>query len=103
MLTVSQAEHPDLFWAIRGGGGNFGVATQFQFETHSVGQVLGGKIAYDGSRSGDFLRFFAEFGETAPDELTTELTITGGDERIILLTVCCQGPGRWPNEPSTPC
>jgi FAD/FMN-containing dehydrogenase len=92
MLTVSQAEHPDLFWAIRGGGGNFGVATQFQFETHSVGQVLGGKIAYDGSRSGDFLRFFAEFGETAPDELTTELTITGGDERIILLTVCCQGP-----------
>lgn len=90
-LTVGAHEHSDLFWGLRGGGGNFGIATEFEFVTHPVGHVLGGKIVYDGSRVADFLRFFADFRHSAPDELTTELSISGGDRRIITVTVCCLG------------
>ena len=91
VLTVSEHEHPDLFWAIRGGGGNFGIATEFEFVTHPVGHVLGGKLVYDASKVADFLRFFADYRRSAPDELTAELSITGGDRRIIVVTVCCLG------------
>jgi FAD/FMN-containing dehydrogenase len=72
VLRASQDEHPDLFWALRGGGGNFGVVTSFEFRQHSVGPtVLAGPILWDASHAGDVLRFYRDFVGDAPDELGT--------------------------------
>ena len=68
-LTASETEHPELFWALRGGGGNFGIATRFQYRLHSVDAVLGGAIVYPATRNG--LRAYADASSTAPPELTT--------------------------------
>jgi hypothetical protein len=71
-LRVSEAEHPDLFWALRGGGGNFGVVTAFEFRLHSVGPtILAGPILWDASDAGEVLRFYRDFVRDAPDELGT--------------------------------
>ncbi|MGD9891748.1 MAG: FAD-binding oxidoreductase, partial [Dehalococcoidia bacterium] len=71
LLRVSERENADLFWAIRGGGGNFGVATAFEFRLHPVGTVLGGMVAYPGADLKAVLRAWAAFMAEAPDELTT--------------------------------
>ena len=71
-LRASEDEHPDLFWALRGGGGNFGVITSFEFRLHSVGPtVLAGPILWDASDAGEILRFYRDFVRDAPDELGT--------------------------------
>ncbi|HUK99261.1 MAG TPA: BBE domain-containing protein, partial [Nitrospirota bacterium] len=67
----SATEHPDLFWALRGGGGNFGVVTRFEFRLHPVGpNVLSGLIVYPISESKSVLQQYREFIAKAPDELT---------------------------------
>ena len=72
LLRASQEEHPDLFWALRGGGGNFGVVSSFEFRLHSVGPtVLAGPILWDASDARDVLRFYRGFVRDAPDELGT--------------------------------
>src|SRR5574341_1744336 len=71
-LRASEDEHPDLFWAVRGGGGNFGVVTWFEFRLHSIGPtVLAGPILWDASDAGEVLRFYRDFVRDAPDELGT--------------------------------
>lgn len=65
---VSAAENPDLFWALRGGGGNFGVVTAFEYGLHPVSQVLGGMVIYPLDQAGDVLRFYRDFCPTLPDE-----------------------------------
>jgi hypothetical protein len=71
-LRASEDEHPDLFWALRGGGGNFGVVTSFEFRLHSVGPtVLAGPILWDATDAGEVLRFYRDFVRDAPDELGT--------------------------------
>jgi FAD/FMN-containing dehydrogenase len=71
LVRASEDEHPDLFWALRGGGGDFGAVTRFDFRAHSVGPtVLGGMLVYPGERAGDALRATRELMESAPDELT---------------------------------
>ncbi len=71
-LTASASENPDLFWALRGGGGNFGVVTSFAFQLHRVGPtVLAGMIVYPLEEAGDVLRFFREYADDIPDELGT--------------------------------
>jgi hypothetical protein len=61
-LTASGDDHPDLFWALRGGGGNFGVVTEFTYRLHPVGPVVfGGLVAHPLDAAGDVLRFFREF------------------------------------------
>jgi hypothetical protein len=69
LLRASANEHPDLFWALRGGGGNFGVATAFQFRLRPAGMILGGAVIYPASRA--VLRGWADYASQAPDELTT--------------------------------
>jgi FAD/FMN-containing dehydrogenase len=72
LLRVSEDEHPDLFWALRGGGGNFGVVTAFEFRLHPVGPTaLAGPIFWDASDAVEVLRFYRDFIRDAPDELGT--------------------------------
>jgi FAD/FMN-containing dehydrogenase len=70
VVTASATENEDLFWAIRGGGGNFGIVTSFKFKLHSVATVYGGPVLYPLSQSGAALQFFADFMKTAPRELS---------------------------------
>lgn len=66
-LTASPREHDDLFWAIRGGGGNFGIVTSFQFRLHPLKEVFAGPLFYAAENAGDVLRFYREFIHDAPD------------------------------------
>jgi FAD/FMN-containing dehydrogenase len=69
IVTASSAESPDLFWAIRGGGGNFGVVTRFTYRAHPVRDVFAGPIFYDVGQAAEIMRFYRDFLPTAPREL----------------------------------
>ena len=70
-LTASESENADLFWGIRGGGGNFGIVTSFEFNVHPVGpEVLAGLIVHPYSDAADVLRQYREFVASAPEELS---------------------------------
>jgi FAD/FMN-containing dehydrogenase len=70
LLTASETENPDLFWGIRGGGGNFGIVTSFEFQLHPVGpDVLAGLVIHPIDAAGDVLRFYREFTASTPEEL----------------------------------
>jgi FAD/FMN-containing dehydrogenase len=72
VIRASADEHPDLFWALRGGGGNFGVVTAFRFSLHPVGPtVLAGLLFWAAEDTADVLRFYRDFAARAPDELGT--------------------------------
>jgi FAD/FMN-containing dehydrogenase len=70
ILHVDASSHPDLFWALKGGGGNFGVATSFTYQLHPVGTIVGGLIAHPIDAAGDLLRFYRDQVAACPDELT---------------------------------
>jgi FAD/FMN-containing dehydrogenase len=71
-LTASEKENADLFWGVRGGGGNFGVVTEFMYRLHPVGPtVFGGALFHPVQKARDLLRFYREWVPTLPDELTT--------------------------------
>lgn len=69
LVEASPKSNPDLFWAIRGGGGNFGVVTKLEYELHPVGQVLSGALTYPPGRIPELLQAFARFLAGAPDEM----------------------------------
>jgi FAD/FMN-containing dehydrogenase len=70
-VTASEERNADLFWGLRGGGGNFGVVTSFEFKLHPVGpEVLSGLIVHPFSEAADLLRYYRDFAAQAPDELT---------------------------------
>ena len=69
IVTASADEHPDLFWAIRGGGGNAGIVTEFVFRLAPVGQILGGELILPATR--EVLRGYLDYAASAPDDLTT--------------------------------
>jgi FAD/FMN-containing dehydrogenase len=71
VVTASADEHPDLFWAIRGGGGNFGVVTRFDYRLHPVGELYAGLVLYPRSEARAFLKMYAELTAGAPDTLST--------------------------------
>jgi FAD/FMN-containing dehydrogenase len=70
LVTAGADHNEDLFWGLRGGGGNFGVVTSFEYQLHKVGLVFGGAVMHPADRAHEVLRFFREFCPTAPDELT---------------------------------
>src|SRR5215212_6168374 len=70
VLRVDAASHPDLFWALRGGGGNFGVATSFTFRLHPVRTIVGGLIAHPIDAAPSLLRFYRDAVVGASDDLT---------------------------------
>jgi len=69
VLTASETEHPDLFWALRGGGGNFGVVTSLSYRLHPVTQAYGGIFGYTADHAAEVLGAHAYFSERAPDRL----------------------------------
>ena len=70
-LIASEAEHPDLFWALRGGGGNFGVVTSFEYKTYELEPAIGGMAMYSGEQLQDLLHFYREFTSSAPDSVVS--------------------------------
>ena len=71
LVRASATENPDLFWALRGGGGNFGIVTSFEFRLHALGpEVLSGLIVYPMSQARDLIRRYRDVVAAAPDELT---------------------------------
>jgi FAD/FMN-containing dehydrogenase len=72
IVRVSANDHPDLYWALRGGGGNFGVVSSFRFALHPVGPtVIAGLVFWDAEHARDVMHFYREFVADAPDELGT--------------------------------
>src|SRR6266542_365355 len=70
VLTASTEENSDLFWAIRGGGGNFGIVSSFEYRLHPVGPMItGGLIAHPFDRALDLLRFYRDITQSLPDEM----------------------------------
>jgi hypothetical protein len=89
-LTASAAESPDLFWSVRGGGGNFGIITSFEYQLHPVGPVLAGMVIHPIARAKEVLRFYREFTPTAPDELTTYAFLLTTPEGVpVVALMCC--------------
>ncbi len=94
VVTASTNENADLFWGLRGGGGNFGVVTSFEFKLHPVTTILGGMMVYPFERAPEVLRAFRDFNETSPDNMSifaAMMTSPEGD-KIVALLVCYHGP-----------
>ena len=71
LVTASETENEDLFWGLRGGGGNFGIVTSFEFRVHPVGPLYAGLMLYDRAHAGDAMAAYRELVEGGPDELST--------------------------------
>jgi len=84
-VQASADSHPDLFWAIRGGGGNFGVVTEFEYRLYPLGKVLNGALGYGPGQIPDVLHGFSKFCASAPDEIVAlgELLPSEGGPRFI--------------------
>jgi FAD binding domain/Berberine and berberine like len=93
LINTSAAEHPDLFWALRGGGGNFGVVTAMQIQLHPMREVLAGKILFPWSEARSVLSGFADVMKTTSDELAaTAVIVSGPDGALaIALAPCWSG------------
>jgi FAD binding domain/Berberine and berberine like len=87
---ASEDENADLFWALRGGGGNFGIVTSLKYQLHPVDQVLGGLIAFR-SDVVPFLHFYRDFMKAAPDASVAEISIVMVNQPTILCRVCWSG------------
>jgi FAD/FMN-containing dehydrogenase len=93
VLRAASDENADLYWAIRGGGGNFGVVSSFEFALHPVGpMVSGGIVAHPFERAGEMLRFFRDFTASLPDELTVFAGVLhapdGSGTKIAAMIAC---------------
>jgi FAD/FMN-containing dehydrogenase len=94
-VRASAEEHPELFWALRGAGANFGVVTSFEYQLHPVGPtVLGGMVVHPLANAREVLRFHREFVASQPDELTTyaALLTTPDGAQVVALVCCYAGP-----------
>jgi FAD binding domain-containing protein/berberine-like enzyme len=92
LLRANANENPDLYWALRGGGGNFGVVTAFDYQLHPLGTILGGMIAHPMSRAREVLEFYRDFTRQLPDELILgcgTLTTPNGQPVIGFLVCWC--------------
>ena len=92
---ASSDENPDLFWGIRGGGGNFGVVTSFEFDLHPMDrQVVGGIVAFPLSEAREVMKFFADYVAQAPDDLYIDGGVSSrpGEGSGAWMSVCYSGP-----------
>jgi FAD/FMN-containing dehydrogenase len=93
---ANAAENPDLYWGVRGGGGNFGVVTSFEFQLHPMErEVIGGTIAFPLSEARQVLSFYSDYGASAPDELYMDGGLSGSgtpDGDMVWFQICYSGP-----------
>jgi FAD/FMN-containing dehydrogenase len=106
-LTASEQENPDLFWGLRGGGGNFGVVSSFEYRLHPVGPtVTGGLVAHPFDAAGDVLRFYRDFTADTPDELVSFAGVghapDGSGVKIALVVACHVGAPEQADEDLQP-
>ncbi|WP_201742309.1 BBE domain-containing protein [Mangrovicoccus ximenensis] len=103
IVTASGTTNPDLFWALRGGGGNFGVVTEFTYRAHPAGEVFAGPVFYDIAHAAEIMRWYRDALSGMPRELAVFLglkTVPSTDpfprdiwgRRICALIVCYNGP-----------
>ena len=95
VLTASANENQDLFWGLRGGGGNFGIVTSLEYRLHAVGPtVVGGMVVHPIERANKVLAFYREFTSTEPDELTTYAGLVPSPEGdpVATIVACYSGP-----------
>lgn len=96
-VRASESGHADLFWALRGGGGGFGVVTAFEFQLHPIGPTItGGIVVHHADAAKDVLRFFRDYTRSLPDELTMAAALTyapdGSGTPVVALLMCHCGP-----------
>ena len=95
VLNVTADSHPDLFWALRGGGGNFGVVTSFEYRLHPLREVVGGVIAYPFDVARDVLRFYRNVTQSYSDELVVVCGLIhapdGSGAKLVALALCHAG------------
>jgi len=97
LLRAGPDGDPELLWGLRGGGGNFGVVTAFDFAVHPQGDVVAGPVEYEYRDPKGFLRFYREYTQALPDEFTCDLLIRSGPDgapRFTLLTCWSGDPDR---------
>lgn len=97
ILAANEEQNPDLFWAVRGGGGNFGVVASFRFRLHPAGPtIVGGLVAHPLERAGELLRFYREFTASLPDALTVNAGMLhapdGSGAKLAAILACHCGP-----------
>jgi len=95
-VEASHNSNPDLFWAIRGGGGNFGVATALEYQLHTVTDVLAGTLTYPPGRISELLHTFARFVAVAPDEMNVVGVVLPSEQgtRFHMLVCHCGDPSQ---------
>jgi hypothetical protein len=94
LLNVNADEHPDLFWAIRGGGGNFGVVTSLTFSMVPVSMIYGGMVLFPVAFAGQVFRAFREVITTAPETLVLSAALLSGPDgsKLVAVGACFNGP-----------
>src|SRR6476660_1633064 len=103
-VKASADENADLFWGLRGGGGNFGIVTSFELAVHPVGpEVYAGPLFLPGDAAGDLLRFYRDWAPTAPDAITTAISLASAPplpvipeewhgKKVAIVIAVCAGP-----------
>jgi FAD/FMN-containing dehydrogenase len=95
IVTASDEADPDLFWALRGGGGNFGVVTSFEYRTHRVPSVLGGPVLHPLATAPQLFSFYREYAAALPDDLSTQAVFLhapdGSGTKLCGIAVCHAG------------
>jgi FAD/FMN-containing dehydrogenase len=102
LVRASATEHADLFWAVRGGGSNFGIITSLEFQLQEAGTILGGGVVYPAMNAARIIRTAAEYAAGAPDELTVMVFVMHAsvlpfmpaeraDELVVLVALCYVG------------
>ena len=93
---ASAEENPDLYWAVRGGGGNFGVVTSFEFQLHPMQrEIIGGDVIWPLAQARDVMRFYGEYSKKMPDDLYLDLVMIAPPQNadaVIMLHACYSGP-----------
>ncbi|HEY4303166.1 MAG TPA: FAD-binding oxidoreductase [Gemmatimonadaceae bacterium] len=94
VVRASESENADLFWALRGGGGNFGVVTSFEFKLHPVSTVFGGMLIYPLSKARDLLRVYRDVTRNASDKLTVFAAMMHAPDGtpVVAFVLCYNGP-----------
>ena len=94
LLKASPDENQDLFWGVRGGGGNFGIVTSFEYQLHPVGSIVGGMLLYPVEKAKQVLSMYETFARECPDELSTAAALLTGPQgdAVVAVLFCYVGP-----------